>query len=165
MLAIAFKTLGDKEEAKDIVSDVFLALYERPLLLQSIENINNYLFITVRNHCFQALKKKEKKKQAEGEAHQNSLPGNADEISLHQYLYINEWLKKQFETLQPAAAKILELAFFHGKKDREIAEILKISPQTVATQKSKALRILRTKFRRLPDELIPLVLLIISFNF
>lgn len=46
-----------KQEAEDIVQNVWMRLYERKEILKDVENIENWLFYVVKNHCMDFLRK------------------------------------------------------------------------------------------------------------
>lgn len=50
--------IDDREEAKNIAQDIFLHLWEHRNRLNTIENLNAYLFILSRNAAFKALKRR-----------------------------------------------------------------------------------------------------------
>lgn len=56
LVFFANRLLNDRNNARDIVSDVFLTLWERREGFASEPSIKAYLYISTRNACFNALK-------------------------------------------------------------------------------------------------------------
>jgi len=61
LYSTALNYLRDEEEAKEIVSDVFIKLWKRRFDSIEINNIDAYLFKVLRNACYDTLKKKSSK--------------------------------------------------------------------------------------------------------
>ena len=59
------KVICDSQElAKDVVADFFFNLWKNQTDLQSIENLETYCFVSVKNQCVHALTRQKKGKAA-----------------------------------------------------------------------------------------------------
>lgn len=143
LVLYGIKFLRDKEQAREIVQEIFMGMYEKRKELTIRSNPKSYLFQSVRNRCINELEKmktEKKRMDAYGQETQNSYsfsdPLEAAEFEARLYALI--------DGLPPACRSVFRLSRFEGKSNSEIAQRLDISKRTVETQISKALRILRT---------------------
>ena len=145
----AFKIVGDREEAKDIVEYVFLKVLRRKSTLTETDNIRAYLYTAVKNSCLSHIKVSTRIKERQWHYNSN-LPSEEQG-------YINELIQaevlrdvmKVIEKLPGRTGKIIKMSYFESLKNDEIAELLGISVQTVKNLKSKGLDSLRSLLR--PD--------------
>lgn len=142
LVLYGLKFLRDREQSKEVVQEIFIALYERRGELVIRSNPKSYLFQSVRNRCLNELEKmKTKNKRLEAlrqeavDSYMFSDPLEAAEFEAK--------LHSLIQGLPPACRSVFQMSRFDGKSNSEIAENLKISKRTVETQISKALRILR----------------------
>lgn len=145
----AFKIVGDEEEAKDIVEDVFLKVLHRKSALAEADHIRAYLYTAVKNSCLSHIKVAARVKERQW--HYNaSLP-------TEEQGYVNEIIQAEvlrevmmaIELIPGHTGKIIKMSYFESLKNEEIAEQLGISIQTVKNLKSQGLKYLRRWIR--PD--------------
>ena len=142
LVLYGIKFLRDREQAREIVQEIFIGMYERRKELAIRSNPKSYLFQSVRNRCLNELEKmktEKKRMEAYGQETQDSYtfsdPLEAAEFEARLHTLI--------DGLPPACRSVFRLSRFEGKTNTEIAQALEISKRTVETQISKALRILR----------------------
>ena len=143
LLNRAFQFLRNRHNAEDICANVFVRLWEHRAQFASVNNIEAYLFISVRNACidFQA--------SAQGKMGVNTLPVEiADQFTAQEAkadikTEYKERIRKKVRELPHQCRTIFELAYFEDLKNEEIASHLGISKKTVTNQKVKALNYLR----------------------
>lgn len=139
LYAYARAIVDSQSLAKDVVSDFFLGLWKNRESLQKVEDLEVYLFVSVRNQAVKALKKK------------NSLLPSKEslEVKLESIDYINpeelllekellNLLRKITSELPDQCKLIFEMSMNRGLKNSEIASELGISVVTVKSQKRKA---------------------------
>lgn len=56
LFGLCLRMMGDSDEAKDIVQDVFLKLWSTREVLNSIENISGYVATITRNRCLDKIR-------------------------------------------------------------------------------------------------------------
>lgn len=134
------------EDSKNLVQDVFLKFWNDREKLTINTSVRSYLFVSVKNRCFDFIKQANRK----GSLHHTEL----DNIDLAdesiQTFVLNE-LEAIFQTslnkLPDRCREVFELSRFDGLKNKEIAKQLSISEKTVENQMTKALRILKTEMK------------------
>jgi len=141
LIQFAITIVKSKLLAEEIVLDVFLKLWEHRRTLDKINNIETYLFISVRNTALNTLRKEQK-------FHFDMLEDS--HVQLADYRQIAESTLIENEMLQalnqaviqlPAKCKIVfKLIREDGLNRNEVAQILSISAKTVDNQVAIAVK-------------------------
>lgn len=149
---LSIQYLGDENEAKGVVQDAFMKLWEIRHELNSDSNLQNFLFTLVKNNCLNILKRRqillkhhEKIRWMEMNYQYESLARMGDD-----YLEFNELKEKidlAIRNLPEHCRVVFEMSRFEELKNREIAEKLDISQKTVEAHLTKALKILRNELK------------------
>lgn len=133
--------IKDEEEAENMLHEVFIKIWSRREQINPTLNFSSYLFTCLRNMAFDHLKKMERCQQMQEQY-----------LRLMQYHYDNEsdaedakmsLLKNAMATLPEKRKMILKLNVEEGKSYQEIAEMMRISKNTVKNQLVKAKQFLR----------------------
>ncbi len=132
LLWFAIGILKNKESAEEIVSDVYVNIWNNRSQLLNITNLKSYLFICVRNGCLSHLRKLK-----------NDKIVSIDSVNEFQFMRLEEpedtniekeiieQIYAAIETLPSKCKMAFTLAKINGLKYREIAEILDITEKTV----------------------------------
>ncbi|PTN07545.1 RNA polymerase sigma factor [Mangrovibacterium marinum] len=143
----AFKYLREKEDAEDLLHEVFLKIWENRENLRSDSSFQSYLFTIAYNNIRQRFLKKsreEKYIQVFAEEYMVSSAKNEDDLDYHFFLRkFNELI----DLLPPRRKEIFVLRYKEEKKSGEIAEQLNISEQFVKKQLSIARRFVIDKMK------------------
>lgn len=141
MFRLARKMLGDDEESKDVVSDVFAQLLNSHTDFHA-ETLQSFLLTSVRHRCINLLVHKQK-----GQAVITDLQTENDNQSEQEQL---DTLHRYIDEHMPEMTRsILRLRYQQGLKYREIAEALQISEVTVYNHLSQSLKELKDYFKSL----------------
>lgn len=144
MCVFAARYLGDEEEAKDVVHDMFCHLWENPEELAKVTNERNYLYVLVRNRCLDVLRRREARDRYVRSCPQEEDkedPVYFDEEVAREELY--RLLDEGIKQLPEQGRKIILLKL-QGLKNQEIADKLHVALSTVNTLKNNAYKTLRT---------------------
>ena len=144
LIRYATTLMGDTDEAKDIVSEVFGKAWEN---FTSLENeAGAWLYTTTRNGCLNRLK------------HMQVEQSHIEAIILATQADVDNGYWEHERLLQKAEAiarslpeptcTVLRLCYWEKKTYREVAEQLGISPDTVKKHISKALRMLKEEMNK-----------------
>jgi RNA polymerase sigma-70 factor (ECF subfamily) len=148
-----------EEEARDIVQDVFVKFWNDCKKLDVQFSIRSYLFVAVKNKCFDVLRKKNRNIKVQEISNEYDIADEAFEtyiLSELETLFNNSLTK-----LPERCREVFELSRLHGLKNREIAAKLNLSEKTVENQITKALHILREELK----DYLPLLILFEFFHF
>jgi RNA polymerase sigma-70 factor (family 1) len=137
------KLTSDREEAKDITLYAFQKLFERCKLFETEINIKAFLYITARNRSLDFLNAQKRKQDVQKEMAQKM---SNDLLLRYEYDIMDELVDRlnvAIEGLPPESRKIFKLLYYEQMTPSEIADHLRISVQTVYTQKNRAIKALR----------------------
>ena len=129
--------------AEDIVQDVFIRLWEKKAEYDKIPDFRTFLYVAVRNLCYNYLR--DKKKTIDFS--QIELPDK--QLSFQEQLIQEETyrlISNAIAELPVQSGKIMRLAL-EGKQNKEISEILGIAVTTVKTLKYNALKMLKNSLK------------------
>lgn len=133
----------DEEEAENMIHDVFIKIWEKRTQINPDLNFNSYLFTCLRNLAFDHFKKMEKSQFLRQqymdrieEMHDGASEAEEAKIIL---------LRAGIDSLSEKRKQILKLNVEEGKSYQEIAELMRISKNTVKNQLVKAKQFLRER--------------------
>lgn len=149
--------------AEDIVQDVFMKLWADHSSLAAIDNFGGYLFRMSRNHVLNHFKRVAHETAIVSEMFRNGEQGNNNAQDMLAAKEVEQVLQSVVETLPPQQRVVYRLSREEGKSHEEIAELLKISPNTVKNHIVQAMATIRTQLRRHSDSLL-LAVMLLSFK-
>lgn len=153
------------EDAENIVQDIFLYLWEHRDILNSLNNLNAFLFTLAKNRCIDFYRHKtliDSKKES-----LDSLQDRELELKMEALMQFDEHIftEKEIENLLTQAIEHLPekcrqvfiLSRMNGLKHEEIAKQLNISVHTVQNHIVTAIRKLKVELK----DYLPLFIFII----
>ena len=140
----ACKMVSDREDARDIVQEIFVYLWSNPNI-QIKTQLSSYLYSAVRYKVFDWLDKNKSRTN-----YLQSLKDFAEKGDYVTENYIRErefasLIEKEVSLLPPKMRLIFEMSRQQHLTQKQIAEILQLSDKTVKKQMSNALKDLRLK--------------------
>lgn len=133
----AYDFVGDIDIARDVVSDVFMRLWNEREQLKDTAKLNNYLLVCVRNRCINDLRKTH-----------HTIP--IDLIDERKDVPDMEWLEAQEEriaevnrvidSMSVKTQRVLQECYFNNRTYKETAAMLGITPDGVKKHITKAFR-------------------------
>lgn len=154
MCGYAGRYIEDRDEAEEIVQDVFFNYWNKKELLDITGSLEGYLFRSVRNACFNHLKHMQVRTRFAQQVVVTKEEG--DYSNGIEVLELQERIEESLDQLPPERKKIFRLSREEGLKYKEIADRLGLSIKTVEAQMGKALKFLRENLA----EYLPVLLLI-----
>lgn len=142
----AFRITGNEELAEEIVMDAFMKIWCYRDELASVNHFDSYLFRIVRNHAFNAIKRRAQEYQI---INQLSLTKTEYQDCTEDTVVYNDYqhiLSKAINELPPQQRLVYSLSRDEGLKYDEIADQLNLSKNTVKAHLKKALSTLRVVF-------------------
>lgn len=146
----AFYLLRDEQEAKDVVQEIFIDLWNKQQL-ENIISIKAYLTQSVRNRCLNLIKSaRSRELKAMGYQYTQDTDTDAakeqhDAEHAVQHQQRAEHLLQAIGELPPRTARIFQLYYIEKKSRNDVAVELGVSINTVKTVLSRALQFLRKK--------------------
>jgi RNA polymerase sigma-70 factor (ECF subfamily) len=161
MAAKAASMIQNTEEAKDIVNDLFVSLWNnrRKLLFP----VHPYLMTALKNSCLNWLRHS-KSQQLMIDSYKSLMEIRMERIYAMDSIDVNEVLdavnlvKNAAQNLPERCRVIFEMYFLLGYNSSEIAEHLGLSASTVRVQ-------LKIALSKLREEISPVIIFLISWIF
>lgn len=144
----ATQIIRDEQEARDIVADSFIKLWQRSKDFESLDKIRSFLYVATRNACFNFIKHNQRKQASHQEI---SYLEQDSEDYIQSRIIKAELLQKimfEVEALPPIRRKIFKMIYLEDLSIFEIATRLNISVDTVRVQKARALHFIRSTVLR-----------------
>ena len=144
-----------EEDAENIVQDVFVELWENKEMLNMHMNLIAYLFTTIKNKCLNHLRHKLVVQETASKLQEEytiSLRMNLDSLeafdnNLFSDQDIEKIISRAVDTLSEKCRTIFIMSKIEGKKQKEIAQELNISINTIETQMGIAYKKLRIELK------------------
>ncbi len=140
-----YKVLGDLDEAKDLVQDVFFVFWEKACTLDIRANVKGYLYTATRNRIFSLIRKRKVNEQFI-ELMLNEL----DELDHTTVQKIDEQelvalIDAEIAQLPPKMRMVFELSRKQFLTHKEIAEKLGMSEEAVKKHIHRSIKLLKSK--------------------
>ena len=143
MCAVAMRFITDRDAAEDIAQEAFIKLWEKRTTYKEIPCLKTFLYVSVKNLCFNYIRDKKVTIDYTSPEAQNQ------EAIFKDYLIEEEAYRiidNAVNALPPQSARIVKMCL-EGKQNKKIAEILDISVNSVKTLKYNALNVLRSSLK------------------
>jgi RNA polymerase sigma-70 factor (ECF subfamily) len=144
LIVVAMHRLGNMEEAREVVQNVFCNLWKRRASLEISHTLNTYLATAIKYEVFKRFASKSRQQQYQKQAF---LQWEEAATETEDYLQANE-LQAQIYSLVKALPEkcriVFQLSREKGYSQKQIAAELGIAEKTVEAHLSAALRRLRT---------------------
>jgi RNA polymerase sigma-70 factor (family 1) len=142
----AYSILKNKENAEDVVQDVFVKLWQNTPDVITTPQVKFYLVTATKNNCISFLRRQSGKTFVRPEEVQ--LHAHADEPGRKENEDLTLVINKALAALPPQCLAIFKLSRFGKLTYQQIADKLGLSVKTVENQMGKALRIMREYARQ-----------------
>jgi len=133
----AYYFLKDTEACREVLTDVFFAIWQSRKKLEQIDNLETYLFVTVRNavtHYHKHLKKQEHLSLENIPVYIEVAAGEESPEDKMAFEEMEQVLGRIIGELPEKCRVIFLMARQEGLKPKEIAEKLSLSESTVRVQ-------------------------------
>ncbi|MBB5621061.1 RNA polymerase sigma-70 factor (ECF subfamily) [Pedobacter cryoconitis] len=140
MAGFACSKLYSLEDARDLIHDLFVKLWENRKQLAISSNLKTYLYLLVRHRIIDKIRKNiTREEYADGLKYLRYAYHN----SIEQKIYLKELedtIEKSLNELSPRVKEIYQMSRVEELSIKEIAEKLGLAEQTVKNQLSTALK-------------------------
>ncbi|MBD0830549.1 RNA polymerase sigma-70 factor [Aestuariibaculum sediminum] len=156
LLSFSLKYVKDQFVAEEVVEDCMLYLWEKRKELQAVNNLKSYLYTMVKNRSYAYLRNNHKEIPLE--------TVNYESISQEDQYIIEEEahaiLLNAVEELPDKCKKVFKMSCLDGVKYKDIAQEMDISVNTVKSQRSRAIELLKRSLKDKPFVVLYLSLLL-----
>ncbi|MFA6152007.1 MAG: RNA polymerase sigma-70 factor [Chitinophagaceae bacterium] len=141
----AYRKLQNREEAKDIIQEIFVSIWEKRKSLEITTGLSAYLYQAVR---FKVIDRIARKQTASAymdhfQAFLDTYSAGTDHMARERIL--SSIIDKEIGQLPPKMRQVFELSRKQYLSHKEIAEQLNITEQSVRSHIKNALKILKPK--------------------
>ena len=148
LCVFAAQYLVSEHQARDVVQDVFLEIWETRAQWTIHTSLKAYLYQAVRNRALNKGRRSDAKREAEVQIERTGRTVQRRTASDRlQYDELSEAIQRAIAQLPERRRMVFLLHRRHGFTYAEIAEIMDITVQTVETQMGRALKFLRERVR------------------
>ncbi|MDC0584229.1 sigma-70 family RNA polymerase sigma factor [Bacteroidales bacterium] len=141
MLNIAYRMLGSKEEAEDVLQDSFVDAFRRLHSFRFESTFGAWLKRIVVNHSINVIKKRKLNVELfDSMMSFDDYEDDADELNEEDLEYTVKKVHSAMNKLPEGGRVVMSLYLFEGYDHAEIAEILNISESTSKSQYLRAKR-------------------------
>lgn len=146
LYVFAYNRLKNREEAKDIIHELFLKLWLDRAFLHITGRLSVYLYTAVRNRIINAITH-----QQIANRYIDSFLSYVEQIDyqsadhLARHNDLQAFIEKEITGLQPRMREVFELSRNTNLSRREIAEKLGVSEETVKSHMHNALKVLKAR--------------------
>lgn len=142
LFCIAYHQIGTKEEAEELVHDLFESLWNRREQ-SNIKHLSSYLVISMKNLITNFIKskitwRKYKEYIILQKMHENALTEDTAEFT-----DLSQALDNALKKLPEKTSKIFQLSRFENQSVKEIAKELNLSEKAVEYHITKSLKVLK----------------------
>jgi RNA polymerase sigma-70 factor (family 1) len=137
----AYSILKSSEEAEELVSDVFIRIWQKNDQLITIQSPIFYFYATVKNLALNRLNKQKRQVSLSAEdwfVQMNSMYFDPEQLMMTEEMV--RQIRQAVNNLPPRCRIIFKLVKEDGLKYREVAELLQLSVKTIEAQMAIALR-------------------------
>jgi RNA polymerase sigma-70 factor (family 1) len=139
--SFAVAILKSGEQAEEVVSDVFMEIWERRATLTQIDNLSMYLYVSVRNGALRRLQQTKKTATISlDDLMVDFATPDPDAATNLVTAELSKSIEDAIAQLPPQCKLIFKLAKEDKLKYKEIAAILNISVKTIDSQLAIALK-------------------------
>lgn len=152
LLHVAINYLVNKEDAKDVVQEVFVKIWNKKSKIIIHTNLNAYLYRTLKNACIDFLRKNKnsiieplKLELREKRLNLYALRDDASTAIIEQEL--EKEIQYAISLLPEKCKQVFVKSRIDGLRHREISEEMNISVKTIENHMTKALKHMRLHLR------------------
>lgn len=136
------KYISDPEDAKDLLQNVFMKLWEKREELEIHTSLESYIYRSVHNECLNYIRCSRPTDSIDENIDNDDSP--YQDLTVHE---IESIVEETVRHLPQQCQSIFRMSRIQGLRNQEIAEQLYISVRTVETQIYRALKILKIRLK------------------
>jgi RNA polymerase sigma-70 factor (family 1) len=141
----AYKKLGNLEEAKDLIQELFMSLWSKRASLPETTNLSGYLYTTLRNRILDVIAHQKVESKYTQSLQNFITDANFTTDRTVRERELAALIEQVIGELPPKMREVFLMSRTTGKSHQQIAEELDIAESTVKNHIKAALKVLRNK--------------------
>ncbi len=157
LLGLATKILGDPADAEDVLQEVFVQVWKQAGRYQSSRSsVSTWLVLITRSRAIDRLRSRNVKLRTTTEARRENLNPHTSPEGMRTVILKErrKRLGEELANLPPEQRDVLEMAYYKGMTQREVAQATGIPLGTVKTRTLLAMKKLRSALESEIEELL-----------
>jgi RNA polymerase sigma-70 factor (ECF subfamily) len=134
------------KDARDMTAQLFILLWEKKETLDSYKHLRAFLFLNARNKCFNFLRDQKARSAIDKQISDFTASEQTAILFSEIESELVTRIREEVEKLPDYYRNILDLSYYQGYNNQEIADMLQVSEKTVRNAKSIAIRSVRMIF-------------------
>jgi RNA polymerase sigma-70 factor, Bacteroides expansion family 1 len=143
----ALRLLRDEDDAKDVVQDLFVALYANERKIQPDTRIATYLYVALRHRVINRIQQRKVRSDYLDTLSNYPEPQGETIISNITEKEIKQVMDDEIDRMPPKMQQAFELSRKEYLSNREIAQQLDIQESTVKSHVNNALKLIRIRLK------------------
>jgi RNA polymerase sigma-70 factor, ECF subfamily len=127
------RIVGNAAMAEDILSDVFLSVWQNAASFRSDSQVSTWLLAIARNRSYCALRRRSEEQLEDDEAEETEDLADTPEMALDK-MDRSAVMRRCLSRLSADQRQVIDLVYYHDKSVTETAEITGVSINTVKTR-------------------------------
>lgn len=142
----ARRWVHDLAVAQDIVTDVFVKLWQKRTDFKTLYSIKAFLYISTRNACINHTQQAKYQARVREAIRQQS--GDRESNGLNEVIYaeVLRQVNAIVERLPAKCREVITLSYSAGLNCHEIAHKMQVSVHTVRNQKNRGVHLIKSRF-------------------
>lgn len=145
---VAFRLLGNREEAEDAVQEVFLKLWKMKSELPNYKSIEALAVKVTRNHCLDILRKRKSKRLIDEEKREGEYLERKDPEKLLEQKERIQLINRLINSLSEPQRSLVYFRHIEGKEYHEIAELTNMTENSIRVSISRARKQLKEMLQK-----------------
>jgi RNA polymerase sigma-70 factor (ECF subfamily) len=147
LFAFSRKYLSSREDAEEIVQEVFIRIWEKKENIDAAQSFSSYVIQAAKHRIFNGFRKKvNEQAYLDFLIYSDKSSKNFTQLDV-EYRDVKNKAEEAIACMPPKRQEIFRLSRETGLKNKEIAEKLQISIKTVENQMGQALKFLRNELK------------------
>lgn len=163
LLVVGMHRLGDMEEVRELVQDIFYNLWKKRHSLHLTHSLNTYLSVAVKYEVLNRLASRHRQQRYQTYVSRNWREAALDTEEQLQFNELREQLASLVKALPEKCRIVFQLSRDKGYSQKKIAAELGIAEKTVEAHLSAALRKIRAALSQLFTFLPVFLVIVLTF--
>lgn len=146
---IAFRLMEDKQDAEDMVQEVYIKLWNKRKELRDIRNAESFAVVVLKNTCLDYLKKS---KYETTDLYQLEIPACGSLMKQIEFIDELQKVEQIIESLPKNQKEIIRLRYTYGYTDKEVEKLTGLNRNNIKVILSRARKIIKELFFQLEKQ-------------
>ena len=127
------RIIGNAATAEDVLSDVFLSVWQNAASFRSDSQVSTWLLAIARNRSYCAMRRRSEEQLEDDEAEETEDLADTPEMALER-MDRGTMMRRCLSRLSADQREVIDLVYYHDKSVAETAKITGVSVNTVKTR-------------------------------